>query len=47
MSREALALQAAQAVDAEEVVRLTQALVRIESYYPGPGEQPVVDFLEP
>ncbi|MDX2006222.1 MAG: M20 family metallopeptidase [Meiothermus sp.] len=42
-----LAKQAAAAVDAEEVVRLTQQLVRLESYYPGPGEQPVVDFLEP
>lgn len=29
------------------LVRLTQTLIRIASYYPGPGEQPVVDFLEP
>lgn len=42
-----LARQAAQAVDAEEVVRLAQKLIQIESYYPGPGEQPVVDYLEP
>lgn len=42
-----LARQAAQAVDAEEVVRLAQRLVQIESYYPGPGEGPVVDYLEP
>jgi len=47
MDKHHLALQAAQAVDADEVVRLTQELVRIESYYPGPGEAPVVDFLEP
>lgn len=47
MDRNNLARQAAQAVDADELVRLTQALIRIESYYPGPGEQPVVDFLEP
>ncbi|WP_027891756.1 M20 family metallopeptidase [Calidithermus chliarophilus] len=43
----ALARRAAEAVDAEEVVRLAQKLVQIESYYPGPGEQPVVDYLEP
>jgi len=42
-----LARQAIQAVDAEEVVRLAQKLVQIESYYPGPGEGPVVDYLEP
>ncbi|HEU4741258.1 MAG TPA: M20 family metallopeptidase [Meiothermus sp.] len=42
-----LARQAAQDVDAEEVVRLAQQLIQIESYYPGPGEQPVVDYLEP
>lgn len=47
MDKHQLAQKAAQEVDADEVVRLTQALVRIESYYPGPGEQPVVDFLEP
>ncbi|MBO1436771.1 M20 family metallopeptidase [Meiothermus sp. CFH 77666] len=47
MDKDQLAQRAAQEVDADEVVRLTQALVRIESYYPGPGEQPVVDFLEP
>ncbi|MFN3391422.1 MAG: M20 family metallopeptidase [Meiothermus ruber] len=47
MDRNNLALQAAQAVDADELVRLTQTLIRIASYYPGPGEQPVVDFLEP
>mgnify|MGYP005839322753 FL=1 len=46
MDRNNLALQAAQAVDADELVRLTQALIRIASHYPGPGEQPVVDFLE-
>ncbi|PZA08169.1 MULTISPECIES: M20 family metallopeptidase [unclassified Meiothermus] len=42
-----LAQQAAQAVDAEEVVRLARKLVQIESYYPGPGEGPVVEYLEP
>jgi len=42
-----LALQAAQAIDADELVRLTQELVRRPSYFPGPGEEPVVDFLEP
>jgi len=47
MDKDQLALQAAQAVDVDELVRLTQALVRIASYYPGPGEQPAVDFLEP
>lgn len=47
MTKEQLALQAANTVDAEEVVRLTQKLVQIESYYPGPGEARVVDFLEP
>ncbi|MCS7069669.1 MAG: M20 family metallopeptidase [Meiothermus sp.] len=47
MDKHQLAQKAAQEVDVDEVVRLTQALVRIESYYPGPGEQPVVDFLEP
>lgn len=47
MEKKSLALQAAQAVDTAELVHLTQALVRIESYYPGPGEQPVVEFLEP
>lgn len=47
MDKHDLALQAAQAVDPVQLVRLTQALIRIESYYPGPGEQPVVDFLEP
>lgn len=47
MDKNKLALQAAQAVDTAELVRLTQELVRIESYYPGPGEQPVVDFLQP
>lgn len=47
MDKHQLAQRAALEVDANEVVRLTQALVRIESYYPGPGEQPVVDFLEP
>jgi succinyl-diaminopimelate desuccinylase len=46
MDNHTLALQAARAVDTTELVRLTQELVRIESYYPGPGEQPVVDFLE-
>ncbi|AWR85552.1 M20 family metallopeptidase [Meiothermus taiwanensis] len=46
MDKQQLAQSAAQAVDADELVRLTQALVRIASYYPGPGEQPVVDFLE-
>jgi succinyl-diaminopimelate desuccinylase len=43
----ALARRAADAVDAEEVVRLAQKLVQIESYYPGPGEEPVVAYLEP
>lgn len=47
MDKEQLAQSAAQAVDTDELVRLTRALVRIASYYPGPGEQPVVDFLEP
>jgi succinyl-diaminopimelate desuccinylase len=47
MDNHTLALRAARAVDTTELVRLTQELVRIESYYPGPGEQPVVDFLEP
>lgn len=47
MDKPDLALQAAQAVDPDQLVCLTQALIRIESYYPGPGEQPVVDFLEP
>jgi len=47
MDKNDLALQAAQAVDVDELVGLTRALVRIPSYYPGPGEQPVVDFLEP
>ncbi|MCS7059301.1 MAG: ArgE/DapE family deacylase [Meiothermus sp.] len=47
MGRRELALEAARAVDAEELIRLTQALVRIESYYPGPGEAPVVAYLEP
>ena len=47
INKHQLAQRAAQEVDADEVVRLTQALVRIESYYPGPAEQPVVDFLEP
>lgn len=46
MTRDQLALQAANAVDAEEVVQLTQKLVQIESYYPGPGEAPVVEFLK-
>ncbi len=46
MTKQALAAQAAAAVDTDEVVRLTQELVKIESYYPGPGEQPVVDFLK-
>ncbi len=46
MTKEQLALQAANTVDAEEVVRLTQKLVQIESYYPGPGEARVVDFLK-
>lgn len=45
-NKQELAQQAADAVDAEEVVRLTQALVRIESYYPGPGEEPVAAFLK-
>ncbi|MCL6526753.1 MAG: ArgE/DapE family deacylase [Thermaceae bacterium] len=40
------ARQAADAVDTEELVRLTQKLVQIESYYPGPGEAGVVAFLE-
>jgi succinyl-diaminopimelate desuccinylase len=47
MDKNNLALQAAQAVDTDELVHLTQELVRIPSYFPGPGEQPVVDFLEP
>lgn len=47
MDKNNLALQAAQAIDTDELVRLTQELVRIASYFPGPGEQPVVDFLEP
>lgn len=47
MDKNNLALQAAQAIDTGELVRLTQELVRIASYFPGPGEQPVVDFLEP
>lgn len=42
----ALALQAAQNVDADEVVRLAQALVQIPSHYPGPGEAPVADYLQ-
>jgi succinyl-diaminopimelate desuccinylase len=46
MTKDQLALEAANAVDAEEVVRLTQQLVRIESHYPGPGEAPVVEFLK-
>ena len=46
MTRDELALQAANVVDAEEVVHLTQKLVQIESYYPGPGEAPVVEFLK-
>ena len=47
MLKQDLAAQAAAAIDTDELVRLTQALVQIESYYPGPGEQPVVDFLKP
>ncbi len=47
MDKNHLALQAAEAVDTDELVRLTQELVRIPSYFPGPGEAPVVDFLEP
>ncbi|WP_027882953.1 M20 family metallopeptidase [Meiothermus rufus] len=47
MDKNHLALQAAQAVDTDELIRLTQELVRIPSYFPGPGEAPVVDFLEP
>ncbi len=47
MNKTHLALQAAEAVDTDELVRLTQELVRIPSYFPGPGEAPVVDFLEP
>ncbi|MBF6592969.1 MAG: M20 family metallopeptidase [Thermaceae bacterium] len=46
MTKDQLALQSANTVDAEEVVRLTQQLVQIESYYPGPGEAPVVAFLK-
>ena len=40
------AREAAEGVDADEVVRLTQTLVRIPSYYPGPGEAPVVAYLK-
>lgn len=47
MTRDQLALEAANAVEAEELAGLTQQLVRIESYYPGPGEAPMVAFLEP
>jgi succinyl-diaminopimelate desuccinylase len=40
------ALLAAEAVDAREVTDLLQALVRLPSHYPGPGEEGVVAFLE-
>jgi succinyl-diaminopimelate desuccinylase len=40
------ALLAAEAVEAKEVMALAQALVRIPSHYPGPGEEGVVAFLE-
>ncbi|GAB5602217.1 M20 family metallopeptidase [Thermus sp. FJN-A] len=40
------ALLAAEAVEEKEVVDLLQALVRIPSHYPGPGEEGVVAFLE-
>lgn len=43
---EELVLKAANQVDVNEVVRLAQKLVQIESCYPGPGEAPVVEFLE-
>lgn len=42
---ERLAQAAASAVEPEELVRLAVELVRIPSYYPGPGEAPVVDYL--
>ena len=41
-----LAVRAAQAVDTGALVELAQQLVRIPSYYPGPGEGPVVEFLQ-
>lgn len=44
--KQQLALRAAQAVNATEVVRLAQALVQIPSHYPGPGEAPVVEYLQ-
>ncbi|KHG64404.1 acetylornithine deacetylase [Thermus sp. 2.9] len=40
------ALRAAEAVEEKEVVDLLQALVRIPSHYPGPGEAGVVAYLE-
>ena len=39
------ALRAAEAVEEKEVVGLLQALVRIPSHYPGPGEAGVAAFL--
>jgi succinyl-diaminopimelate desuccinylase len=41
-----LARRVAQAIDAEEVIRLAQELVKIPSHYPGPGEGSVVDYLD-
>ena len=41
-----LAVEAAAAVDAGELVALARDLVRIPSYYPGPGEAPVVEYLK-
>lgn len=40
------ALQAAEAVEAKEVIGLLRDLVRIPSHYPGPGEEEVVAYLE-
>lgn len=41
-----LAVEAASAVDAQALVALARDLVRIPSHYPGPGEAPVVEYLQ-
>lgn len=46
MRVDSLALQVAKAVDGDEVIGLAQELVRIPSHFPGPGEGPVVDYLD-
>ena len=46
LSASKLAVEAASAVDVQGLVALARDLVRIPSYYPGPGEAPVVEYLK-